>query len=238
MERMATCPRCGNPVRLTKDELIQKRGTCLICDETFDVGIADLRQGDAPYRAPPAAIVARRTALVLPGVREDVDRRRIELRTQHAGLGGLVSGLALLPILFLATMAARPGHFSSFALLLPFFVFFVFWGRWGHRLLGGRDALQVGDGRLTVTRGFFALGRIRSFPLADVRDVYVTERNDSMARHRGERFLRIIMADRTVVKVGGSLGLDGHTRMRVKGGLQDRIKEPQRALPRVTSGGE
>ncbi len=230
MDRMATCPRCGNPVRLTKDELIQKRGTCLICDETFDVSIADLREGDAPYRAPPAAIVARRSAIVLPGVREDVDRRRLELRSQRAGSSGLLGALTLMPLLFVATMVGRPGHFPL-AVLLPFVIFLIIWARGGHRMLGGRDTLHIADGRLSVTRGFFGWGQTRAFPLADVRDVYVAERNDPFARQRVERLLHIVMADGTVVKAGDHLGLDEHTLVRVKEWLEDRIEEPRRALP-------
>jgi hypothetical protein len=227
MDRMATCPRCGNPVRLTKDELIQKRGTCLICDETFDVTLSDLREGDAPYRAPPAAIVARRSAIVLPGVREDVDRRRIELKSQRTNSVIAVSFLSWVPLLIIVVIAASRGHFNV-AMLLPFIIALGFLGR--TRLLGGRDTLQVADGQLSVTRRFFKWGRTRSFPLAHVRDVYVAERTRASWRDRDDRHLNIAMADGTIVKVGDHLGLDEHTLARVKEWLQDRIKEPQRQL--------
>jgi hypothetical protein len=229
MERMATCPRCGNPVRLTKDELIQKRGTCLICDEAFDVTLSDLREGDAPYRAPPAAIVARRSALVLPGVREDVDQRRIELRTQRTNSVVAVSFIGWLPLLVVAIAASR-GHFHG-AMLLPFIFALGMLG--GYRLLGGRDTLQIADGQLSVTRRFFGWGQTRAFPLANVRDVYVAER--TRARRRNDRHLNIVMADGTVVKVGDNLGLDEHTLGRVKEWLKDRIKEPQRQLPSASA---
>lgn len=224
MDRMATCPRCGNPVRLTKDELIQKRGTCLICDEAFDVTLSDLRGGEAPYRAAPAAIVARRSAMVLPGVREDVDQRRIELSSQRTNSVVAVSFIGWVP-LFLVAIAASRGHFHP-AMLLPFVFALGMLG--AHRLLGGRDTLQIADGQLSVTRRFFKWGRTRSFPLANVRDVYVAER--PRARHRNARHLNIVMADGTVVKVGDNLGLDEHTLARVKEWLQDRIEEPQRQL--------
>src|SRR5262245_53443420 len=99
MDRMATCPHCRNPVRLTKAELIEKRGTCLLCDQTFDVTASDLAPIETPYRRPPAAIETRRSAMLFPGVREDVDARRLELTTQRAAAGWTMSGFILLPML-------------------------------------------------------------------------------------------------------------------------------------------
>lgn len=67
-------------MRLTEEELIDKRGTCLLCDETFEVSPGDVR-GEIPYREHGLALAAvDPEPLVCPDVREDAETHELELR--------------------------------------------------------------------------------------------------------------------------------------------------------------
>src|SRR5262249_2368582 len=50
VERRTNCPRCFASIRLTRDELANKRGFCALCDARFDL-LPEMLVGDGPLRS-------------------------------------------------------------------------------------------------------------------------------------------------------------------------------------------
>lgn len=95
-DRMATCPSCAKPVRLTEDELIQKRGFCAVCDTEFDVQRSMLQGG--PFRAIELAHAAPVTTRPPSSRVHDLsDGRGLHVKLELAGplraLAGIMAGL-------------------------------------------------------------------------------------------------------------------------------------------------
>src|SRR3990172_6472024 len=95
IERQGTCPGCGKPVRLTEDELVQKRGYCAICDTRFDIQPGMLEGG--PFRGGDALALARDTRPPSGRVHDLSDehglRIRVRLGRTARGLLGLVASV-------------------------------------------------------------------------------------------------------------------------------------------------
>src|SRR5688572_15748152 len=97
-ERTLPCPSCKHEIRVTTEELADKRGFCALCGTRFDITI-DMIDGASPFRA--AETVALVPASPPPSVRIEraAGRVTIRLRTSppRAKTVGLValSGLML-----------------------------------------------------------------------------------------------------------------------------------------------
>ncbi len=57
MERSIACPSCGENIRLTREELAQKRGFCALCGARFDL-LPEMLIGDGPHRSIPVVPAA------------------------------------------------------------------------------------------------------------------------------------------------------------------------------------
>src|ERR1051325_9846618 len=50
VERRTNCPRCGESIRLSREELADKRGFCALCDARFDL-LPEMLVGEGPLRS-------------------------------------------------------------------------------------------------------------------------------------------------------------------------------------------
>src|SRR5215470_13510906 len=50
MERLVKCPSCTREIRVTEEELLDKRGFCARCDARFDL-LPEMFLGDGPNRS-------------------------------------------------------------------------------------------------------------------------------------------------------------------------------------------
>jgi hypothetical protein len=169
VEKSATCPSCGHPVRLTIPELEDKRGFCAVCETTFDIrremlGGGPFREGESlallPLDDPPSKLV--RQELLPDGATRIVLRKSPQL----AGVP-----LMIMPLLMLFAIIRGGGHapsfFVVFLIMLMAACFFA-----GATLAFGREEVDLLPDRISRRFKLGPLkGRTTTVAMRDVERV-------------------------------------------------------------------
>jgi hypothetical protein len=151
VDRRARCPSCARLIRVTEDELVEKRGFCAVCDARFDITPERL-EGATPHREN-ALVPVRPVPPSLPSGRLVVTREA-NGEAQLVVRGSKLPGLLTAPVSALLCWKLIDGLYwyglsPMDLLLIPVVALAVGLPLWS---LFGRERLRVHAGGLTWTR--------------------------------------------------------------------------------------
>jgi hypothetical protein len=171
---MATCPKCDRPVRLTEEELSDKRGFCANCDARFTITPEVLEAG--PFRDGQVVTLEAEARPPTAFIRDvsDGDTVGFELRPSYRKAAWIGVFFAFVWWGFLIIWYRRAAASGDLAMLLfPVLhvgagLFLVYWVVF---MFAGRETVTLADGVLSTARGVGPLRRRRRVPLAEIHEI-------------------------------------------------------------------
>lgn len=177
IERQVSCPYCKTPTRITRCELIDKRGYCASCDARFDL-VQELFLADAPYRAT-SMVASSLPALAPTGkmaiARDDDDHEVITVSSaRQFPYRESVFGAAWFTMLALVCAHAGTGFDATLIVIALFQATVVaMTARGVLRAVRGRDRLTFGQAALRLEQRGALWTRTSCVPYEDIVAVRV-----------------------------------------------------------------
>ncbi len=208
LERHGRCPRCGGRVRLNRDDLIDKRGFCVVCDVGFAV-TPDTLGARPPIRPGEAVELARKSAT--PPTRAMILHSHEAVKIRPARLSARMrwEDIPIVPTLFfllVAPLLPRAGMHWLSSLVIAIASVYAY-----HvipRLLR-REMVEV-HGTTIVVRYRTLAAHETTIPIEEVVDVYVdveideTDNEGKPSRH--SHVVKIARKERDAVVIGRGYG--------------------------------
>jgi hypothetical protein len=209
MNQRTSCPRCGESIRLTREELADKRGFCTLCDARFDLRY-EMMVGVGPLRLLP---FVQAVELAAPSIRSN--RRMMEITAPGRPTRYMIRPVpwlsnAMLPAnqhwgtaLLAGGLFGKAAFFPTAALLLLSLLFSLF----------GREEVVLDGEHLTLCRGIRWLSRKTRVPFQSIEGFSVISRV-GVPSLRSERLrspgalIQVLRAGQEPLQIGAGLDHD------------------------------
>ncbi len=212
-ERHSTCPSCGCPVRITRDEQEQRRTFCAVCDAQFDIS-AQAVDEPSPFRqataldlipipaVPPTQMVTAHLGDASGVTLRPASRFRLAVTFGDVPASVFVAGWFLMEIL------KRLGIDLDVVLGLAFMLVATFVYRTIPRL-ARQETLEMEGSTLVVRERALRMTETR-IAVQGIAGVRVSSDLDRTSQSGRSAVVRIDRADMPTVTIGRGYGYDRH----------------------------